>query len=133
MSTLATVNLSPNSPANSSSAGPIILQGPHHSAQKSTSTGPVLLASITSVAKLWSVTGLVFVLIGVSVKVSRKVVVPGRLVKRYGNAQVRGGRAGERAAIRPLPPASRSARILPAGPEKCSAAPRGSLPSGGDT
>src|ERR1700719_3752455 len=63
MSTFATVSLSPNSPASSSSAGPIILQGPHHSAQKSTRTGPDLLASMTSVAKLWSVTGLVFVLI----------------------------------------------------------------------
>src|SRR5580658_8602596 len=104
MSTLATVNLSPNSPANSSSAGPIILQGPHHSAQKSTSTGPVLLASITSVAKLWSVTGLVFVLIGDSVKLASKVVAPGRLVKRRWNAQVRGGRAVWRATARLSPP-----------------------------
>src|ERR1700733_13787077 len=64
MSTLATVSLPANSPASSSSAGPIILQGPHHSAQKSTSTGPDLLASMTSVAKLWSVTGLVLVLMG---------------------------------------------------------------------
>src|ERR1700722_11062327 len=63
MSTLATVSLPANSPASSSSAGPIILQGPHHSAQKSTSTGPVLLASTTSVAKLLSVTGTVFALI----------------------------------------------------------------------
>src|SRR5580658_697817 len=94
MSTLATVNLSPNSPANSSSAGPIILQGPHHSAQNSTSTGPDLLASMTSVAKLWSVTGLVFVLIGDSVMLPAKVVAPGRLVKRRWNAQARAGRAG---------------------------------------
>src|ERR1700733_14398777 len=63
ISTLATVNLPANSSANSFSAGPIILQGPHHSAQKSTSTGPLLLASTTSVAKLLSVTGIVFVLI----------------------------------------------------------------------
>src|SRR5580692_7747383 len=62
MSTLATVSLPANSPASSSSAGPIILHGPHHSAQKSTSTGPVLLASTTSVAKLLSVTGTVFAL-----------------------------------------------------------------------
>ncbi|MEA2926141.1 MAG: hypothetical protein QOD25_3263, partial [Alphaproteobacteria bacterium] len=32
---------SPREPAISSSAGAIILQGPHHSAQKSTTTGPV--------------------------------------------------------------------------------------------
>src|SRR5215213_2478687 len=62
MSTLATVSFPANSPASSSSAGPIILHGPHHSAQKSTRTGPVLLASTTSVAKLRSVTGLVFAL-----------------------------------------------------------------------
>src|ERR1700728_761356 len=63
MSTFATVSLPANSPASSSRAGPIILQGPHHSAQKSTNTGPVLLASTTSVAKLLSVTGTVFALI----------------------------------------------------------------------
>ena len=58
MFTLATVSLPASSPAISSSAGPIALQGPHHSAQKSTSTGPVAFS--TSVAKLSSVTGLVF-------------------------------------------------------------------------
>src|SRR5580698_8296806 len=62
MSTLATVSLPANSPASSSSAGPIILHGPHHSAQKSTNTGPVLLFSTTSVAKLLSVTATVFAL-----------------------------------------------------------------------
>src|ERR1700734_2466567 len=36
---LATVPLPPNSLASSSSAGAIIRQGPHHSAQKSTTTG----------------------------------------------------------------------------------------------
>src|SRR5271166_4133408 len=61
MFTLATVSLPANSPASSSSAGPIILQGPHHSAQKSTSTGPS--AFNTSAENVWSVTGLVFVLI----------------------------------------------------------------------
>src|SRR5271167_1319428 len=60
ISTFATVTLPANSPASSSSAGPIILQGPHHSAQKSTRTGPDLLASTTSVAKLLSVTAMVF-------------------------------------------------------------------------
>src|ERR1700712_2622398 len=60
MLTLATVSLPAYSPAISSSAGPIALQGPHHSAQKSTSTGPV--AGSTSVLKLASLTGLVFAL-----------------------------------------------------------------------
>src|SRR5581483_1429469 len=36
---LATVTLSPSSAASSSSAGAIMRQGPHHSAQKSTTTG----------------------------------------------------------------------------------------------
>ena len=54
---LAMVTLSPSSAAISSSAGAIIRHGPHHSAQKSTSTG--LSAPSTSVAKLWSVTVLV--------------------------------------------------------------------------
>jgi hypothetical protein len=44
----------PNSLAISSKDGPIILQGPHHSAQKSTTTGVVEL--ITSASKLASVT-----------------------------------------------------------------------------
>ncbi len=39
MLTLAMVTLSPSSWAICSSAGAICLQGPHHSAQKSTSTG----------------------------------------------------------------------------------------------
>src|SRR4051794_36735972 len=43
--------------ARSSSAGPIILQGPHHSAQKSTSTGSAALR--TSVSKDVSVTDVV--------------------------------------------------------------------------
>src|SRR5476651_720992 len=46
MFNLAIVTLSPSSADNSSSAGAIIRQGPHHSAQKSTSTG--FLASRTS-------------------------------------------------------------------------------------
>src|SRR5690242_8808370 len=57
MLSLATVTLSPRSLEISSSAGAIIRQGPHHSAQKSTRTGPS--APSTSVAKLWSVTVLV--------------------------------------------------------------------------
>src|SRR5690348_18316844 len=57
MLSLATVTLSPRSLAISSSAGAIIRQGPHHSAQKSTNTGPD--APSTSLAKFWSVTVLV--------------------------------------------------------------------------
>src|SRR5580698_3822232 len=46
---LAMVTLSPSSAESSSSAGAIMRQGPHHSAQKSTSTG--FLASSTSAWK----------------------------------------------------------------------------------
>src|SRR3984885_5470078 len=49
---LATVTLPPNSLASSSSAGAIIRQGPHHSAQKSTTTGS--LDPMTSEAQLAS-------------------------------------------------------------------------------
>src|SRR5476649_1706306 len=49
MFSLAMVTLSPNSVDSSSSAGAIMRQGPHHSAQKSTSTG--FLASRTSAWK----------------------------------------------------------------------------------
>src|SRR5687767_2479492 len=58
MFSLAMVSLSPCSAAISSSTGATILQGPHHSAQKSTSTG--LSLPSTSVAKLVSVTVTVF-------------------------------------------------------------------------
>src|ERR1700733_13670789 len=83
ISTFATVSLPANSPASSSSAGPIILHGPHHSAQKSTSTGPALLFSTTSVAKLLSVTATVFalMLMGPLVSVARKVGPAGNPVK----------------------------------------------------
>src|SRR5690242_5310677 len=57
MFSLAMVTFSPSSPAISSSAGAIIRHGPHHSAQKSTRTGPS--EPRTSEAKLWSVTVLV--------------------------------------------------------------------------
>src|ERR1700710_398638 len=49
MFNLAIVTFSPSSADSSSSAGAIMRQGPHHSAQKSTSTG--FLASSTSVWK----------------------------------------------------------------------------------
>src|SRR5258706_13741164 len=57
MFTLATVTLPAMSLARSSRAGPIILQGPHHSAQKSTRTGSADFK--TSVSKLASVTAFV--------------------------------------------------------------------------
>src|SRR5688500_4899254 len=44
----ATVSLPPKSRAISSSAGAIILHGPHHSAQKSTSTGPAAFRTSAS-------------------------------------------------------------------------------------
>src|SRR6202165_4020683 len=42
------LTLAPSVPAISSSAGPIMRQGPHHSAQKSTTTGPVALSTSAS-------------------------------------------------------------------------------------
>src|SRR5437868_5582096 len=45
---LTILTLSPIAPAISSSAGPIMRQGPHHSAQKSTTTGPVALSTSAS-------------------------------------------------------------------------------------
>src|SRR6056297_2916797 len=56
-STLAILMESPYSAASSSSAGPICLQGPHHSAQKSTTTGT--LEFLTSASKVSSVTATV--------------------------------------------------------------------------
>src|ERR1700733_1675885 len=91
MFTLATVSLPANSPAISSSAGPIILQGPHHSAQKSTSTGPVLLASTTSMAKLLSVTGTVFALI--------VAILEFQLKEKWGRRPTRSSRAPRMAGI----------------------------------
>src|SRR5215208_6828548 len=58
MSSLATVSVSLFSPAISSRTGATILHGPHHSAQKSTST--VLSLCSTSVLKVASVTSTVF-------------------------------------------------------------------------
>src|SRR3979490_1886743 len=48
------LTLAPSVPAISSSAGPIMRQGPHHSAQKSTTTGPVAFS--TSISKSTSLT-----------------------------------------------------------------------------
>src|ERR1043165_9098390 len=62
---LATVSLPLRSAAISSSGGAIILHGPHHSAQKSTSTGPLALrTSFSNEASLtWVVLDAVVVLI----------------------------------------------------------------------
>src|SRR6476660_6992784 len=62
MFSLAIVSLSPCSAEISSSTGATILHGPHHSAQKSTSTG--LSLPSTSLAKLVSVTVTVLPAIG---------------------------------------------------------------------
>src|ERR1700694_4160151 len=45
---LTILTLSPIAPEISSSAGAIMRQGPHHSAQKSTTTGPVALSTSAS-------------------------------------------------------------------------------------
>src|SRR3954467_5848802 len=74
MLSFAMVSLSPCSAAISSSTGATILQGPHHSAQKSTSTG--LSLPSTSLAKLVSVTVTVLPAIGRSPSVDW-VVLPG--------------------------------------------------------
>ena len=57
--TLATVTRPSISVASSSRNGAIILQGPHHSAQKSTSTGS--LAFSTTASKLVSLTAVGFI------------------------------------------------------------------------
>src|SRR5215218_2203665 len=64
MLSLAIVSLSPCSEAISSSTGATILHGPHHSAQKSTSTG--LSLPSTSSAKVASVTVTVLPAMGMS-------------------------------------------------------------------
>src|SRR5262249_28975530 len=71
MLSMATVRRPEIVPAISSSAGAIILQGPHHSAQKSTSTGWPDLS--TSLSKLWSV---VFVVEPWVVTVAGEPIIP---------------------------------------------------------
>ena len=51
VSSLTRAHSSECSPASFSSTGPRTLHGPHHSAQKSTSTGIVRLRSMTSLSK----------------------------------------------------------------------------------
>src|SRR3954452_22035146 len=79
MLSFAIVSLSPCSAAISSRTGATILQGPHHSAQKSTSTG--LSLPSTSLAKLVSVTVTVLPAIGRS-HLSRLSCVPGGVTLR---------------------------------------------------
>src|SRR5215210_3529451 len=79
MLSLAMVSLSPCSAAISSRTGATILQGPHHSAQKSTSTG--LSLPSTSLAKLVSVTFTVLPAIGRS-PFRGLAVVPGRRTRQ---------------------------------------------------
>src|SRR3954452_18440810 len=76
MFSFAIVSLSPCSAAISSRTGATILQGPHHSAQKSTSTG--LSLPSTSLAKLVSVTFTVLPAIGRSPSVDWLVLPGGR-------------------------------------------------------
>ena len=54
------------SSASRSSTGPIIRQGAHHSAQKSTTTGRRLDSSTTVSMKFWSVTSMTFGLVMVT-------------------------------------------------------------------
>lgn len=61
VSAFATINFPSYSFAMFSKVGPRALQGPHHSAQKSTRTGVSLLFSITSFSNVSSVT-LIFVM-----------------------------------------------------------------------
>src|SRR4051794_15197210 len=82
MLSLAIVSLSPCSAAISSRTGATILQGPHHSAQKSTSTG--LSLPSTSLAKLVSVTFTVLPAIGRSPLCRLAVYCPlGKPIERW--------------------------------------------------
>src|SRR6476661_6534132 len=88
MLSFATVTLSPSSFEISSNAGAIIRQGPHHSAQKSTRTGPS--APKTSLAKLWSVT----VLVAMAATLLRVVTVIWGLGRSLSSAKLEEARSG---------------------------------------
>jgi hypothetical protein len=81
--TFTILTLPAYSAASSSSAGPIWRQGPHHSAQKSTTTGMADLR--TSASKVASVTATVF---------APMVVSPGRELSAAEPRQAPGGRQG---------------------------------------
>src|SRR5690242_20430731 len=100
MLSLAIVTFSPRSLAISSSAGAIIRHGPHHSAQKSTRTGPS--APSTSEAKLWSVTVLVAMAANLRCqKLTNIWAVRSRLSRRHVE-QLRSGRIEQRCADLPI-------------------------------
>src|SRR3954451_10673077 len=107
MFSLAMVSLSACSAAISSSTGATILHGPHHSAQKSTSTG--LSLPSTSLAKLASVTVTVFL--------PAMVVVP---LGRARHSGLRGEPAGPSFYARPLQGPAASVRVV--GGRGCSSA-----------
>src|SRR5512132_2481892 len=94
MFSLAIVSLSPCSAAISSRTGATILQGPHHSAQKSTSTG--LSLSSTSALNDWSVTFLVLPTDSSSVMSGHRVnaVRAGRIPASDGDRRRRRGLRG---------------------------------------
>src|SRR4029078_4275037 len=96
MLSFATVTRSPSSAELSSSSGAIIRQGPHHSAQKSTSTGPS--APRTSVAKLWSVTVLVAMASDSPVKRLTAIWAFARRVSRHEFDELRSGGVEQRGA-----------------------------------
>src|SRR3954469_26006626 len=89
MLSFAIVSLSPCSAAISSRTGATILHGPHHSAQKSTSTG--LSLPSTSSAKLASVTVLVLLAMGRSPQsfVARNWALQGQPARCLVYAQMR--------------------------------------------
>ena len=111
-------SLPPCSAAISSSTGAIMLQGPHHSAQKSTSTGLSALPMVSS--KVWSVSfrmssprgrpfwgvGRVYEAVntdpGPGIPEARPVV---RIARRPRGPAPRGQRSASIAAMQPLPAA----------------------------
>src|SRR3546814_14568267 len=89
MLSLAIVTFPPSSSAISSSAGPIMRHGPHHSAQKSTSTG--VLLEMTSLWNEASVTFLVAKIGRASCRerVSVRVDLGGRrIIKKKNNEHI---------------------------------------------
>src|SRR4051812_21723840 len=100
MLSFAIVSLSPCSAAISSRTGATILQGPHHSAQKSTSTG--LSLPSTSLAKLVSVTVTVLPAMGRSPSRGLTEVPGGRTHRGMDLFQGCPARAGSAAPRLPL-------------------------------
>src|SRR5215217_1031327 len=107
MFSLAIVSLSPCSAAISSRTGATILQGPHHSAQKSTSTG--LSLPSTSLAKLASVT--VLVLPAMSFSLSVGAVEGGS--EKGGSGKGGSGKGGVEVARCPVRTTGGAGRLCP--------------------